>query len=64
MALVDRVSAHMVVVGPEAPLVDGLIDELAKKCPNVRAFGPTQAAAELEASKVRIRKRLVLGMVL
>jgi len=41
----------MVVVGPEAPLVDGLVDELAKQCPSVLAFGPTQAAAELEASK-------------
>lgn len=52
--LVKRLSAQMVVVGPEAPLVDGLVDELAVACPNVRAFGPTQAAAQLEASKVCI----------
>jgi phosphoribosylamine-glycine ligase len=44
----------MVVVGPEAPLVDGLVDELAVAYPNVRVFGPTKAAAELEASKVRL----------
>ena len=50
--LVKRTGAKMVVVGPEAPLVDGLVDELAKSCPDVLAFGPTKAAAELEASKV------------
>ena len=50
--LVKRVGAHMVVVGPEAPLVDGLVDEMAAQCPGVRAFGPTKAGAELEASKV------------
>ena len=49
--LTKEVGATMVVVGPEAPLVDGLVDALAKECPAVLAFGPTQAAAELEASK-------------
>jgi formyltetrahydrofolate-dependent phosphoribosylglycinamide formyltransferase len=49
--LTKEVGAAMVVVGPEAPLVDGLVDMLARECPNVLAFGPTQAAAELEASK-------------
>lgn len=51
IALTKSLGAAMVVVGPEAPLVDGLVDELAKQCPQVLAFGPTQAAAELEASK-------------
>lgn len=50
--LVKRTNAQMVVVGPEAPLVDGIVDELAVVCPDVRVFGPTKAAAELEASKV------------
>jgi len=49
--LVKETSASMVVVGPEGPLVDGLVDELKKSCPGVRAFGPSSAAAELEASK-------------
>ena len=49
--LTKQTGATMVVVGPEAPLVDGLVDVLAKDCPAVLAFGPTKAAAQLEASK-------------
>lgn len=49
--LTNRVKASMVVVGPEQPLVDGVVDVLAVKCPDVRVFGPTKAGAELEASK-------------
>eukprot|EP00884_Botryococcus_braunii_P021964 jgi/Botrbrau1/8451/Bobra.0237s0068.1 len=39
----------LVVVGPEAPLVTGLVDALQEA--GVRAFGPTAAAARLEGSK-------------
>lgn len=51
IALCKEVQATMIVVGPEAPLVDGLVDQLAVELPHVLAFGPTQAAAQLEASK-------------
>lgn len=53
LELVKRVNAHMVVVGPEQPLVDGVADVLAEECPSVKVFGPSRAGAELEASKVR-----------
>jgi phosphoribosylamine--glycine ligase len=39
----------LVVVGPEAPLVAGLVDDL--QAAGIRAFGPTRAAAQLEGSK-------------
>jgi phosphoribosylamine---glycine ligase len=39
----------LVVVGPEQPLIGGLVDALAAE--NILAFGPTQAAAQLEGSK-------------
>lgn len=39
----------LVVVGPEAPLVDGLTDAL--RAAGVPVFGPSQAAAQLEGSK-------------
>eukprot|EP01025_Chloroclados_australasicus_P028262 TRINITY_DN28022_c0_g1_i4.p1 TRINITY_DN28022_c0_g1~~TRINITY_DN28022_c0_g1_i4.p1 ORF type:complete len:479 (-),score=81.16 TRINITY_DN28022_c0_g1_i4:114-1550(-) len=38
-----------VFVGPEAPLVDGLIDSLTAE--GISAFGPSRAAAQLEGSK-------------
>lgn len=39
----------LVVVGPEAPLVAGLVDRL--DAAGIRAFGPTAGAARLEGSK-------------
>ena len=39
----------LVVVGPEAPLVAGIADDL--RAAGIRVFGPSQAAARLEGSK-------------
>jgi phosphoribosylamine---glycine ligase len=44
-----RLSVDLVVVGPEAPLVLGLADRLAKDA--IPVFGPSAAAAEIEGSK-------------
>ena len=51
-ALVDFATTNrvdFVVVGPEAPLVAGLVDELASI--GIKAFGPSAMAARLEGSK-------------
>ena len=57
-ALADEIDADLVVVGPEEPLVCGVVDAV-----NARgrlAFGPTEAGARLEGSK-RWMKELLDG---
>jgi len=49
----------LVVVGPEAPLVAGVVDALGEA--GIRAFGPTAAAARLEGSK-RYAKELMAAV--
>lgn len=39
----------LTIVGPEAPLVDGVVDYFAEQ--GLRAFGPSKGAAQLEGSK-------------
>jgi phosphoribosylamine---glycine ligase len=51
-AVVDFCRARdigLVVIGPEAPLVAGLADDLAAA--RIKVFGPSRAAAQLEGSK-------------
>ena len=40
----------LVIVGPEIPLVDGIVDFLEDK--KIRVFGPSKKAAQLEGSKI------------
>jgi phosphoribosylamine--glycine ligase len=47
--LARRLSADLVAVGPEAPLVAGLADEL--RTAGIPVFGPSRAAARIEGSK-------------
>jgi len=49
LQLARDLSIDLVVVGPEAPLVNGVADVLKKA--GVACFGPSQAAAQLEGSK-------------
>lgn len=42
-------SIDLTVVGPEAPLMNGLVDDFTAN--GLRIFGPTRAAAEIEGSK-------------
>jgi phosphoribosylamine---glycine ligase len=52
--LATRGRADLVVVGPEAPLVSGLVDALEAR--GVRAFGPRRMAARLEGSKAYMKR--------
>jgi phosphoribosylamine---glycine ligase len=49
VSAVERESIDLTVIGPEVPLVAGLVDALAEG--GHAAFGPTAAAAQLEGSK-------------
>tara|TARA_B100001540_G_scaffold129624_1_gene115564 strand:- start:898 stop:2163 length:1266 start_codon:yes stop_codon:yes gene_type:complete len=44
----------LVIVGPEKPLVDGIVDYLNKK--NIKVFGPNQKVSQLEGSKIFTKK--------
>ncbi len=45
---------ELVIVGPEKPLVDGIVDYLNKK--KIKVFGPNQKVSQLEGSKIFTKK--------
>ncbi len=49
VAFAQTQAIDLTVIGPEAPLANGIVD--AFQAGNLCAFGPTQAAAQLESSK-------------
>ncbi len=51
----------LVVVGPEAPLVDGLVDAL--EAAGIAAFGPSAGAAMLEGSKLYAKEAMAAAGV-
>ena len=53
VAFAERSGIDLTVVGPEAPLVGGLVDEMEGR--GLRAFGPTAEGARLEGSKAWAR---------
>ena len=54
LALADDEGPDLIVIGPEGPLVAGLVDRL--EAAGHRAFGPREAAAALEGSKAFARE--------
>ncbi len=57
LRLADELDADLVVIGPEAPLVAGLADELRARGRTV--FGPGRGAARLEGSKAFAKDLMV-----
>lgn len=55
------IRADLTVVGPELPLILGIVDEFKKR--GLRIFGPSRAAAEIEGSKVFAREFLTRNNV-
>jgi phosphoribosylamine--glycine ligase len=49
VAVANQIQPDLTVVGPELPLMLGVVDEFTRR--GWRTFGPTQAAAQLETSK-------------
>ena len=47
-------SIDLVVIGPEQPLVNGIVDYLEKF--NIKVFGPNKIASQLEGSKIFTKK--------
>lgn len=45
----QTIGADLTIIGPEAPLVAGIVDEFEVR--GLRVFGPSKAAAQLEGSK-------------
>jgi phosphoribosylamine--glycine ligase len=54
LELARELRADLVVVGPEAPLCSGLVDELSAA--GLLAYGPTRDAARLEGSKAFLKE--------
>ena len=44
----------LIIVGPEKPLVDGIVDFLEKY--NIKVFGPNKLSSQLEGSKIFTKK--------
>ena len=47
----------LTIVGPEAPLIDGIVDEFKKN--KLTIFGPTKSASNLEGSKIWAKKFVI-----
>ena len=61
LRLLKIYKVDLVVVGPEEPLVKGLVDFLDKN--NVKAFGPSKFASKLEGSKAFVKQLCKLNNI-
>src|SRR5687767_5909579 len=61
VAFVKKEGIGLTVVGPEEPLVRGIVDHFHKH--ELRIFGPTKAAAQIEGSKVFAKELMRLADV-
>ena len=51
---IEKNKIDLVIVGPEKPLVDGVVDFLANM--GVKVFGPNKVSSQLEGSKIFTKK--------
>ena len=51
---VEKNNIDLLIVGPEKPLVDGMVDFLKKN--RIKVFGPSKIASQLEGSKIFTKK--------
>ena len=49
---IEKKKIDLIVIGPEKPLVDGLVDYLEQF--NIKVFGPNKTASQLELSLIHI----------
>ena len=54
LKFLDENKIDLVVIGPEQPLVNGIVDYLEKF--NIKVFGPNKIASQLEGSKIFTKK--------
>jgi len=54
-------SIDLCIIGPEVPLSLGVVDALQQN--NIKVFGPTQAAAQLESSKIFAKEIMIAAKV-
>ena len=51
---IEKFKIDLVIVGPERPLVDGIVDFLKQK--KIKVFGPNKKVSQLEGSKIFTKK--------
>ena len=51
---IKQIEIDYLIIGPEKPLVDGLVDFLEKH--EIKTFGPNKISAQLEGSKIFTKK--------